>query len=341
MNAQKHIIDEQLLWNYFSGAITPDQKTVIESWIQESEENKKMAQDIEYIYFATDTLNIIKSVDSTSALKEVKEKINRKRDYKHSFIFQLQRIAAILIIPLLISTIYLATKKDPVEFIEIRTNPGMVATVDLPDGSKVWLNSHSYLKHPKQFTGDTRDVELEGEAYFSVKKDKSKRFIVNTPFDLKAEVLGNEFNMEAYRESNKVITTLVSGSVRLSFSNKENTEETLLMNPNEEISYNSKTKGISKNRPYLPTLTAWKDGLVIFRNTTFDEALNILNKRFNTEFIVKNDLLYENSFTGTFDGQHLHLILEHFRLSSGIQYKFVDPETRSNKISEKTIVELY
>ena len=91
MDAQKHIIDEQLLWNYFSGAITPDQKTVIESWIQESEENKKMAQDIEYIYFATDTLNIIKSVDSTSALKEVKEKINRKRDYKHSFIFQLQR----------------------------------------------------------------------------------------------------------------------------------------------------------------------------------------------------------------------------------------------------------
>ena len=158
---------------------------------------------------------------------------------------------------------------------------------------------------------------------------------------MKAEVLGTEFNMEAYRESNKVITTLVSGSVRLSFSNKENTEETLLMKPNEEISYNSKTKGISKNRPYLPTLTAWKDGLVIFRNTTFDEALNILNKRFNTEFIVKNDLLYENSFTGTFDGQHLHLILEHFRLSSGIQYKFVDPETRSNKISEKTIVELY
>lgn len=69
MDAQKHIIDEQLLWNYFSGVVTPDQKTVIESWIQESEENKKMAQDIEYIYFATDTLNIIKSVDSTSALK--------------------------------------------------------------------------------------------------------------------------------------------------------------------------------------------------------------------------------------------------------------------------------
>ena len=340
MDIQKHI-DEQLLLDYFSGALTHTRRQEVEAWIQESEENKKMARDIEYIYFATDTINTIKSVDTVRALGEVKEKINQKRNRKHSFLFRMQRIAAVLVIPLLLSTIYLATKKEPVEFIEIRTNPGMVAAVTLPDGSKVWLNSRSYLKHPQKFTGDVRNVELNGEAYFSVQKDKSKRFIVNTPFNLKAEVLGTEFNMEAYKESNKVITTLVSGSVKLSFANKSNTEETLLMKPNDEIAYNSKTRGISQNRPYLPTLTAWKDGLVIFRNTPFEEALKILNKRFNTEFIVKNDLLYENSFTGTFNGQHLHLILEHFRLSSGIKYKFVDPETSTNKISEKTIVELY
>lgn len=340
MDIQKHI-DEQLLLDYFSGALTHTRRQEVEAWIQESEENKKMARDIEYIYFATDTINTIKSVDTVRALGEVKEKINQKRNRKHSFLFWMQRIAAVLVIPLLLSTIYLATKKEPVEFIEIRTNPGMVAAITLPDGSKVWLNSRSYLKHPQKFTGDVRNVEPNGEAYFSVQKDKSKRFIVNTPFNLKAEVLGTEFNMEAYKESNKVITTLVSGSVKLSFANKSNTEETLLMKPNDEIAYNSKTRGISQNRPYLPTLTAWKDGLVIFRNTPFEEALKILNKRFNTEFIVKNDLLYENSFTGTFNGQHLHLILEHFRLSSGIKYKFVDPETSTNKISEKTIVELY
>lgn len=79
----------------------------------------------------------------------------------------------------------------------------MVAALNLPDGSKVWLNSGSYLKHPQKFTGDTRTVELDGEAYFSVQKDKSKRFIVNTPFDLKAEVLGTEFNIEAYKEATR------------------------------------------------------------------------------------------------------------------------------------------
>lgn len=340
MDTQKHI-DEQALLDYFSGILSPVQKQEVEAWIQETEENRKIARDIEYIYFATDTINTIKSIDSTKALKEVKVRFSKKENSKRSFILQLQRIAAILVIPLLISTLYYATKEEPVEFIEIRTNPGMVATVNLPDGSKVWLNSRSYLKHPQKFTGDTRNVEMEGEAYFSVQKDKSKKFIVNTPFNLKAEVLGTEFNMEAYKESNKVVTTLISGSVRLSFQNKNNTEETMIMKPNDEISYNSKTRGVSLSKPYLPTLTAWKDGLVIFRNTPFEDALNVLSKRFNVEFIVKNDLLYENSFTGPFDGQHLHLILEHFRLSSGIQYKFVDPETGTDKISEKTIVELY
>lgn len=57
----------------------------------------------------------------------------------------------------------------------------MVAAVNLPDGTKVWLNSRSYLKHPTRFTGNTRDVVLNGEAYFSVHKDKSKRFTVSTP----------------------------------------------------------------------------------------------------------------------------------------------------------------
>lgn len=340
MDTQKHI-DEQALLDYFSDTLSPVQKQEVEAWIQETEENRKIARDIEYIYFATDTINTIKSIDSTKALKEVKVRFSKKENSKRSFILQLQRIAAIFVIPLLISTLYYATKEEPVEFIEIRTNPGMVATVNLPDGSKVWLNSRSYLKHPQKFTGDTRNVEMEGEAYFSVQKDKSKKFIVNTPFNLKAEVLGTEFNMEAYKESNKVVTTLISGSVRLSFQNKNNTEETMIMKPNDEISYNSKTRGVSLSKPYLPTLTAWKDGLVIFRNTPFEDALNVLSKRFNVEFIVKNDLLYENSFTGPFDGQHLHLILEHFRLSSGIQYKFVDPETGTDKISEKTIVELY
>lgn len=95
-------------------------------------------------------------------------------------------------------------------------------------------------------------------------------------------------------------------------------------------------KKLKSTKPYIPTQTSWKDGLVVFRNTPFNEALKVLSKRFNVEFIVKNDKLYNNSFTGPFDGQHLQLILEHFRLASGIQYRFIDPQTgQEGNIKEK------
>lgn len=338
MDTQKHI-DEHILLDYFSGTLPSSQRQDVEEWINASEENRKIARDIQYIYLASDTLETIKKVDSAQALEKVKSRIVKTR--KVSYQVWIQRVAAILLLPLLISTTYLALKEEPVEYIEFRTNPGMVAKVNLPDGSEVWLNSKSYLKHPNKFTGDTRNVEINGEAYFSVQKDKSKKFVVNTPFGVKAEVLGTEFNIEAYKENKQVTTTLVSGSVKLSYLNKNNDEESLIMEPNDEISYNTRTKSINVCTSYVPTLTAWKDGLVIFRNTPFEEALKILSKRFNADFIVKNVLLYENSFTGTFDGQHLYLILEHFRLSTDIQYKFIDPEVGEDKISQKTIVELY
>lgn len=338
MDTQKHI-DEHILLDYFSGTLPSSQRQDVEGWINNSEENRKIARDIQYIYLASDTLETIKKVDSAQALEKVKSRIVKTQ--KTSSLIWLQRVAAILLLPFLISTIYLALKKEPVEYLEFRTNPGMVAKINLPDGSEVWLNSKSYLKHPNKFTGDTRNVEINGEAYFSVQKDKSKKFIVNTPFGVKAEVLGTEFNIEAYKENKQVTTTLVSGSVKLSYLNKNNDEESLIMEPNDEVSYNTRTKSINVGTSYVPTLTAWKDGLVIFRNTPFEEALKILSKRFNADFIVKNVLLYENSFTGTFDGQHLYLILEHFRLSTDIQYKFIDPEVGEDKISQKTIVELY
>lgn len=338
MDMNKHI-DEHILLKYFSESLPLSQQQEVEEWLQESEENRKIARDIQYIYLASDTIDTIKKINSAEALNTIKKRINQP--HQTPYLIWIQRVAAILLLPLLASTIYFATQKEPVEYIEIRTNPGMVAAVNLPDGSKVWLNSRSYLKHPNKFTGDIRSVEINGEAYFSVHKDKTKKFIVNTPFDIKAEVLGTEFNIEAYKESKQVTTTLVSGAVKLSFLNKMNNEESLMMKPNDEISYNTRSKNIKVNTSYVPTQTAWKDGLVIFRNTPFEEALKILSKRFNADFIVKNDLLYENSFTGTFDGQHLYLILEHFHLSTDIQYKFIDPEVGNDKISQKTIVELY
>lgn len=334
-------INESVLLSYFSGELSPEHRKEVKEWIHLSEENEKTARDVYQLYRAADTLNYMKQVDAPAAFEKVKVRMH-KQPKKVSWFIWGQRVAACLAIPLLAATLYLTLKSTPAEYIEVKTNPGMVAVTNLPDGSKVWLNSGSSLKYPVKFENEIRQVELNGEAYFAVHKDKSKRFIVTTPFQIQTEVLGTEFNMEAYQMDSVVRTTLVSGSVRLSFLGKDNKQQTHIIKPDEEFVYNPETKETKTETLYVRTYTAWKDGQVVFRNTSLDEALKILSKRFNAEFIVKDSTLYNSSFTGVFDSQYLPLILEHFRLAAGIQYKFLELRTgKDEDMEKKTRIELY
>lgn len=334
-------INESVLLNYFAGELSPEHRKEVEEWIHLSKDNEKTARDIFQLYRAADTLNYMKKIDAPAAFEKVRARIH-KQPKKVSWLIWGQRVAACLAIPLLAITLYLTLKSNPNGYVVLKTNPGMVATANLPDGSKVWLNSGSTLKYPVRFENDTRHVELNGEAYFSVHKDKHKRFIVTTPFQIQTEVLGTEFNMEAYQKDSLVKTTLVSGSVRLSFLGKDNKEQSHVIRPNEEFVYNPETKDTKTEVLYVRTYTAWKDGEVVFRNTSLNEALKILSKRFDAEFTVKDSTLYNSSFTGVFDSQHLPLILEHFRLAAGIQYKILKlKESTDKSIDKKTRIELY
>lgn len=339
-NTQLNNSLEKLLPLYLAGKLSAEDKVAVENWLDESSENQKIARDLQYIYVATDILHTLQSVDTLAALRKVKK--GKKKPIGAQLLLWFQRIAAFLLLPLLIATFYNILHTDEESYVESFTNPGMVSSVQLPDGSKVWLNSGSTLKYPQKFTGGLREVELNGEAYFSVKKDNSKIFVVHTPSDLKVEVLGTEFNIEAYKESKSVHTTLVAGSVKLSYFDKHNHLLTVLMHPGEEVVYNTISKRIQIDKPYVPTQTAWKDGMVILKDTPLSKVLKILSKRFNTQFRVKNDNLYQYSFTGPFDAQQLPLILEHFRLSSGIQYRFITPEVEPGQAPlQQSIVELY
>ena len=337
-------LNEDIIIRYLENRCSEEDFVLINEWMKESDGNAGELFRMEEIYqlgkfpFEKDDL-------VTKAERRLGRRLEQENQKKQK-VFKLRNMlryaAAIVAVMVLAAGLTYWFRDKTEEWVVALAAHGQVREMLLPDGTKVWLNSRSYLKHPTRFTGNTRDVVLNGEAYFSVHKDKSKRFTVSTPFDIKAEVLGTEFNMEAYAADSSVRTTLVSGSIRLSFLDDNQKHKSFLMKPNEEFTYNQYTKKVKVDKPYIPTQTSWKDGLVVFRNTPFNEALKVLSKRFNVEFIVKNDKLYNNSFTGPFDGQHLQLILEHFRLASGIQYRFIDPQTgQEGNIKEKTIVELY
>lgn len=338
MKGQIHI-DETTLLNYFTGSVSLTEKEKIEKWIQQSEENKKLAQDVQYICLASETLNIIKQTDASIPLKTVKKRI--KQHKKVNLFTWLQRVAAILFIPLLLASTYYWLKEEPVEYIEFTTTPGMVTSFDLPDGSKVWLNSGSKLIRPLKFTGKNREVSLIGEAYFQIAKDPDKRFIVSSGKDVKVEVLGTKFNIEAYEDDNYIATTLEEGSIRLLYKAEDKELNSLMMYPNQKVVYCKNTGKAKEKETFVSGDIAWKDGKIILRDTPLEDVLKKLNHRFNVDFTIEREEIKKSSFTGTFGTQQLVQILEHFRIASGIKYRFIEPEPGEKTIQAKSKVVLY
>ena len=208
-------INESVLLRYFTKQLTDREAECVEEWIQASEKNRQIARDVHYILFATTTWSNLRKTSSEKALRQVKRKMLRKR----SWLFvktRFQQTAAILLIILLSSVSIYLLKKDSrqLEWIEVRMNSGMTGTIMLPDGSKVWLNSNTHIKYPSEFAQDRREVELNGEAYFSVERDPNRKFIVHSVEDqVTIEVLGTDFNVDAYKDNGFVSATLISGSI--------------------------------------------------------------------------------------------------------------------------------
>lgn len=164
--------------------------------------------------------------------------------------------------------------------------PGMIGSTILPDGTKVWLNSSSYLKYPNTFSGNTREVTLDGEAYFEVIGNAKKPFIVHSG-NSSVNVLGTKFNMDAYDSNGFIATTLIEGSVEFSYKTENDISHTIKIEPNEQVHYNKKTMQPEVREAYVPKDIAWKNGQIILKETTLSEILWILSKRFNVEFIIK------------------------------------------------------
>jgi len=339
MTSKQLLIDESTLLRYFAKELTAEERDAIQQWISFSDENARKARKVYKLYYTAEMLQVQKQVSVDKALHKVKKQIHSK---SLSFIHYFQRIAAILILPLFILFAYMFVndwnKEGTVEYVEMRTNPGMLGSVILPDGSKVWLNSDSYIKYPVHFTGNMREVSMEGEAYFSVTHHKDKRFIVHTPQEnVRIEVLGTEFNVDAYRKAGFITTTLIQGSVHLNYKDAQNKEEILSLKPLQQVVYNKETQTANFYPTYVKKDIAWKDGHIVLRNTSLQEILWILSKRFDVDFEVKNPVLMKYAFTGTFTDEHLERILKHFELASDIRYHIEQKVNQEGKVQKRKV----
>lgn len=330
---------EKLLPRYCEGTLGKGEEELVREWIASSEKNRRIVKQIHTLFLATETSNIRKRINTERALDSVSSRISTSKTKKRGFFIWTQRIAATLFIPLLVAYSIQLAKHDitPSQILEVKTNPGMTTSVALPDGSTAFLNSETTLSYPSQFTGNTREVKIEGEVFFMIKKDPKRRFIVTTPHQSGVEVLGTHFNIEAYKDEDFISTTLVEGKIRFYYT-KDGSSKSIILAPGEKLINTVTTKEVQIIKTTGETETSWKDGKIIFSNTPMTDALHMLEKRYNVQFTVMNKKLLENSFTGTFTHQRLEHILEYFQISSQINWKYLN---MGDINKEKSEIEIY
>lgn len=185
--------------------------------------------------------------------------------------------------------------------------------VTLPDETKVWLNSESSIKYPVRFAGNERRVEINGEAYFEVAHDKKRPFLVANRKTM-IQVLGTHFNVNTYGDKEKVIVTLLEGSVKIS-----NGSETNMLKPGQQAQVDDDIKVLSKTD--TAKVMAWKNEVFNFTQADIAEIMKQLERWYDVEVEYEEDLP-AISLSGVIDRNiNASKVIEMLQMSSGLDFR--------------------
>lgn len=202
---------------------------------------------------------------------------------------------------------------EDVIYNKIETPFGGKYQINLPDGSKVWLNSASTLRFPALFSGNTREVELNGEAYFDVAKNPNKPFKVITK-DQIVEVLGTQFNINSYSDEETFKTTLIEGSVKIIYKDR-----VVLLSPGQQFQPNMKSSKVIEAD--TEEVTAWKNGYFLFKDEDIRSIMRKISRWYNVEVNYSGNIP-DVGFGGNISrSKDINEVLNVLQLTNAVHFK--------------------
>jgi len=333
MEISKDRIDE-LLPGYLSGDVSDKDRVMMNDWRSESPENEVIYLESLKAWEAMILLSEMEQFNSFEALRKVNAKISLPQSAK--WWIKLQRVAAILMLPLLLYSGYLTiqnhARNNPQEQVMMQTissRQGMVTQFALADGTKVWLNSGSELQFPSRFNGGKREVMLKGEAFFEVTRNEKQPFRVNAN-ELKVEVLGTSFNVVSFDDDTQSEVVLVSGKVALSSENGQIVKEYGNMIPGQRAIYHKEAQKVITEEVDVEKYIAWRDGNLIFQDDSMEDVVKRLSRWFNVEITIKDSEINNYIYKATFRNENLVQVLNLLKLSAPIDYLITDRKALAN-----------
>lgn len=313
--------NDKLLEKFLDGTITESEMGRIAELLDTEQGREAVAQQMDAVLARAESLEHTPAVDRRLAM--VYDRIARRIRVQRVRRYALR--AAAVLVPLLFaaSLLYVGQRQTQLfsaaEYAEIATANGERTQVVFQDGTRVYLNAGSRLRYPVKFGLWNRRVELDGEAYFNVRSNSHRPFIVDID-DASVRVTGTSFNVQAYSDNPVSTVTLDEGRVELLAADK-----TFALQPSEQIRYDRATDRITISKLTTAKLQSmWKENIIAFDKTPLKEVLRTLERWYDVKFVVKSEEAFGYAYTFTSDFVPLESLLGDIELLSPVKFKRSD-----------------
>jgi transmembrane sensor len=335
-------ISSDLLAKYISGNCTANEKEKVKLWLSTNTENQEYFNSVKAIWEAG--MPDVFEWDENRAWLKMKERINKEEKTKLSGFtlsyftklsnkrvfrsispaYNVIRIAAAIVIIIIAVFVYRKYNgENPnTDFNMSFASRGEIKQVYLPDKSIITLNSTSKLRYPSQF-GNTREVYLEGEAFFDISHDSTKPFIVHLN-NADVRVLGTKFNIKGWNSDKKYEVVVESGKVLFSSIGKTSKKEKVILTTNEMSIMKAGENPTPPIQVKADIQTAWKNGQLLFNKTTLREVISALERKFNVSITVTGESYSSRLLTASFKDEPIELIIKTIGKVLNLNYSFND-----------------
>ncbi|MFO7842813.1 MAG: FecR domain-containing protein [Bacteroidales bacterium] len=301
-----------LLAKYFAHECTDEEQKVLNGWIEESAEHKKLFNNIENDQEIINNYKSMERVNVDSAWDNLKSRIEasemeKEEKRKTINVSRILRYAAMIVIVAGLGFLFTKIYHENFGYYSMAqyTAENEVSNeIILPDGTKVYLNADSKLRYPETFEGKHRKVKLDGEAFFDVTKNKEQPFIIEAK-SAEIKVLGTSFNVRTAID-NDVEVYVETGRVEL--SRKQIKENTVIVDPGN-VGIVNKTV-IRKHKNEDPNILAWKTRNIVFRDDYLGDVFKTLNRVYHVDIRTDNDEILKYRLTSTFKNQDIKSVIE-------------------------------
>lgn len=336
MGPNQELDSKYLLDRMLSGKLTSAEKDDLQTYIQHSFKDDELDLLMREHWMGLEDKEIVADEMQLLILKNrIIFRINQiksstKKEYQlfpSNWENYLLRVAAVLFIPLLLGSMlvfYRMDKRmDQMTYSTVNervvANPGSRVHFTLPDHTEVWLNSGSMLEFPLALNEqDSRKVKLSGQGYFKVAHDKEHPFFVETD-GISIKVLGTSFDVSSYDNDKQISSTLEEGSIALIDLNGN---EVTRIHPGQKAILDKTTHTMVVRDVETLLTTSWKDGKLIFRNTSLSDVTIQLERWFNCKIHLDPGLLISDlKYTATIQDETLGEVLKMIEISTRIKTK--------------------